>query len=119
MFRDYTTSYTENNLLLDIYLGPIIYVVPIFTAKILNSNDKVVHRSAYQDLMPDDIQSKYHKSMCDVFDESIYDKLGSFASPDYFDILVNKETTTFHFYDDYTNNDWTTETPYEKEGVTS
>ena len=114
MFRDYTTSYTENNLLLDIYLGPIIYVVPIFTAKILNSNDKVVHRSAYQDLMPDDIQSKYHKAMCDVFDESILDKLGPFASPDYFDIMVNKETTTFHFYDDYTNNDWTTETPYEK-----
>ena len=55
--RDTSMQFPEDKLVLGRYLGPSIDAGPALTAKILKENGKVVHRSAYRGLTPENIVS--------------------------------------------------------------
>ena len=68
-------------LKLDCYLGPSIDVGPTVTAKIVNENGQVLHRSMYQPLIPDGPLDKDRSDAQEQFMASTCDRMGSGVNP--------------------------------------
>ena len=58
MFWDEIAPFPDDVLKLGHYLGPSIDVGPVMTTKILTQNGKVLYRSKYKLLTPDEIADK-------------------------------------------------------------
>ena len=56
IFRDLAVSFPEDKMVLGRYLVPSIDIGPAMTVNILKSNGEVVHRSTYQDFLPEDLE---------------------------------------------------------------
>ena len=66
MFRNKPISYTYDNPVMGIYLGPIIDVCTDITAKILKQNYEAVNRSTYWAITTDTIQGEEHTYVNDI-----------------------------------------------------
>ena len=104
MFRYEPIFCPEENPVLGIYLSLSIDVITYFMSKILNLNDAVIHRSRNWYLKLDEIQSKEHKAMCYIFDESVADHLDPLVYIDDVEYFVIKNTTTYYLYCYNANN---------------
>ena len=57
MFRYSVESFTDNKMVLGIYLGPSIDVGLAMSTNIMNSNVEVVYRLTYRALLLEDLES--------------------------------------------------------------
>ena len=88
------------------FLGPAIDISPSLTAKILNINEEVVHRSTYWSLTTQELNDEEY--LRHDFDKNTKDKLGPKAMVNNFDDMNMEETPTFEMY---RNNDGVKGTP--------
>ncbi len=63
-FRSTTVSFPEDLLVLGKFLGLSIDIGPVMTTKILTPTGKVVHRSTYQSLMPEELADPVRNEEC-------------------------------------------------------
>ena len=76
-FWDETISFHGDREVLRRYLGPAIGVGPALTARILKRNGRIVHRSTYRHLTPEEEQSEDEKKERSEFDNQVKERLGN------------------------------------------
>ena len=81
------------------------------TVIILLSNREVVHRSTYQDLLPDDLESTEQHTKWEAFVDSVSIKYGPGETVEYFDKLFAVETPKYDMYRDDTTEGACPNTP--------
>ncbi len=77
MFHSTTISFPEDLLVLGKYLGPSIDIGPTMTAKILTPTGKVVHRSTYRQLTPEEFAYPVEEDCMKAFLQTAEERWGN------------------------------------------
>ena len=97
-------QFPADSLILGRYLGPAIDAGRAMTAKILNSNGKVIFRSTYCALTDVEVASVVHIALREAFDVVIKEKYNADCNPDNFPDIGLENTPHYNKFDDINVN---------------